>query len=225
MKRLIEKLFGVSPFGPLVEHTKKVHECVKLVRPLMEACIRKDYDEIHRLQDLVSRLEYEADLVKHAIREQLPRQYRMPVDRADLERYLHSIDDVADYVQDFAVVLLIRKTSIHEDIVPGFLEFVDQIIAVSDMLMTAAEELGTLAQASFKGAEADLVLARVGGLGEAEWKADRLQRKLSQHVYELESVLDPITIIFYEKMMRALSGIANSAENSGDILRQMIVKG
>lgn len=225
MKRLIEKLFGTSPFGPLVEHTKKVHECVKLVRPLMEACIRQDHEEIHRLQDLVSRLEYEADQVKHAIREQLPRQYMMPVDRADLERYLHSIDDVADYAQDFAVVLLIRKTRIHPDLVSEFLEFVDQIISVSELLMAAAEELGTLAEASFKGAEAKLVLDRVGGLGEEEWKADRLQRRVSQHIYELEGQLDPVTIIFYEKMMRSLSGIANAAENSGDILRQMIVKG
>ncbi len=224
MRRLIEKLFGISPFGPLVEHTKKVHECVKLVRPLMEACVRGDHEEIHRLQDQVSRLEYEADQVKHAIREQLPRQYLMPIDRADLERYLHSIDDVADYAQDFAVVLLIRKTKVHPALVEPFFEFVDQIITVSEMLMAAAEELGNLAEASFKGAEAALVLQRVSGLGEAEWKADRLQRSLSQRVYELESELDPITI-FYEKMMRALSGIANAAENSGDILRQMIVKG
>ena len=32
------------------------------------------------------------------------------------------------------------------------------------------------------------------------------------------------TIVFYEKMMRALSGIANAAENTGDWLRTMIVK-
>jgi hypothetical protein len=191
----------------------------------MEACIREDHDEIHRLQDLVCKLEYEADQVKHAIREQLPRQYMMPVDRADLEHYLHSIDDVADYVQDFSVVLLIRKTKIHPELVREFLEFVDQITSVSDLLMTAAEELGALAEASFKGAEAQLILQRVGGLGEAEWKADRLQRKVSTHIYQLEQQLDPITISFYEKMLRSLSGIANAAENSGDILRQMIVKG
>lgn len=225
MRRLIERLFGISPFGPLVEHTKKVHECVKLVRPLMEACIRGDHEEIHRLQDQVCKLEYEADQVKHAIREQLPRQYMLPVDRSDLERYLHSIDDVADYAQDFAVVLLIRKTRIHPALVDEFLSFVDQVIATSEMLLNAAEELGELAEASFKGAEAQAVLDRIAGLGEAEWRADRLQRRLSQHIYDLEDQLDPVTISFYEKMMRALSGIANAAENSGDILRQMIVKG
>ena len=41
----------------------------------------------------------------------------------------------------------------------------------------------------------------------------------------MENELDPITIIFYEKMLHALSSIANAAENTGDILRAMIVKG
>ena len=36
---LIAELFGKSPFGPLVEHSKKVHECVELVKPLLEALI------------------------------------------------------------------------------------------------------------------------------------------------------------------------------------------
>ncbi len=50
---LIGELFGKSPFGPLVEHTRKVHECVKLVRPLLDACVREDWEGIHRLQDRV----------------------------------------------------------------------------------------------------------------------------------------------------------------------------
>ena len=33
---IIQDLFGKSPFGPLVEHTKKVHECVEMLKPLME---------------------------------------------------------------------------------------------------------------------------------------------------------------------------------------------
>ena len=33
------KLFGRSPFGPLVEHARKVHECVALVHPLAEAVL------------------------------------------------------------------------------------------------------------------------------------------------------------------------------------------
>lgn len=225
MTRLIQELFGSSPFGPLVKHTRKVHECVKLLRPLMEAMIKEDYEEVHRLQDEVSKLEYEADQIKHAIREQLPRRYFMPVEREDLDEFLHCQDSIADGVEDFAVILVIRKTHVHTELADDFLAFVDQVFEVSNTLEEAAENLEMLAETSFGGAEADNVLELIAGLGEAEWKSDRMQRKLSQKIYDLEEELDPITILFYEKMLRTLSGVANAAENTGEVLRTMIVKG
>jgi predicted phosphate transport protein (TIGR00153 family) len=222
--RLMNKLFGRSPFEDLLKHTQKVHECVQQVQPLMEACIREDYDEIHRLQDEVSRLEYEADVLKHEIREHLPSQYLMPVEKSDLDRFLHSQDNLADRAQDFAVILLLRRTRIHKELVQEFREFVGQVLKVVGLLMTAAEDIQNLVEASFKGAQARLILDRVSGLNTEEWNADRMQRKIAQHIYQLEKQLDPITIAFYEKMLQTLSGIANSSENTGDILRQMIVK-
>ena len=221
----IKELFGKSPFIPLVEHSRKVHECVRFIRPLIEACVKEDPDEIHRLQDQVSKLEYEADLVKHDIRDNLPRRYYMPVDRADLDQFLHCQDNIADHVLDLAVILLIRKTRIHPALVQEFREFVEQVLSVSDTLLAAALELQALAAASFGGAEAESILQRISGLGEGEWKADRMQRKISQHIYSIENELDPITILFYEKMLHALSSVADAAENTGDTLRRMIVKG
>ena len=222
---IIKELFGHSPFGPLVEHAKRVHECVKLIRPLTEALVREDYEEIHRLQDQVSKLEYEADQIKHQIRDSLPRRYFLPVEREDLDEFLHKQDKVADKAEDFAVVLLIRNTKLHPDLVAEFFEFVDQIVKVSRTLAEASEQMVNLAETSFGGAEADAVLAKISGLGEEEWRADRMQRTLSRHIYSLEDQLDPVTISFYEKMLRVLSGVANAAENTGETLRTMIVKG
>jgi len=221
---LIQELFGESPFEPLVEHTQKVHECVELITPLMDAAIEGDYEEIHRLQDTVSETEYEADQVKNLIRENLPRRYFLPVEREDLDHFLHCQDSIADSVEDFAVVLFIRRTEIHPDLVDDFREFVEQVVQVCDTLMTAAEEMQDLAETGFGGAEADSVRESISGLGEDEWKADRLQRKISKQIYELEDELDPMTIIFYEKMLKALSEITNGAENTGELLRQMIIK-
>jgi len=223
--RLIQELFGKSPFGPLVAHTKKVHECTKFIRPLVEALIAEDYEEIHRLQDRVSAIEYEADQIKHAIREQLPGRFFLPVEKADLESYLHCQDSIADSVQDFSVVLFIRDTRMHPDLADDFRAFAEQVMNVSDALMAASEQLEMLAETSFGGAEAEAVLEIVNTLGEAEWKADRMQRKISRHIYRLENELDPVTILFYEKMLGTLSRVANSAENTGDMLRAMIVKG
>jgi len=222
---LIEQVFGTSPFGPLVEHARKVHACVEKIRPLLDAVISEDYEEVHRLQDEVSKLEYEADQIKHRIREQLPRRFFLPVSREDLDRYLHCQDNIADGVEDFAVVLIIRNTKIHPDLVEPFRELADQVVVVSNTMMSASEELLDLVEASFGGSEAEKILERIATLGEEEWKADRIQRRLSRRIYEMEDQLDPVTISFYEKMMHALSGVANAAENTGDMLRAMIVKG
>ncbi len=222
---LIEKVFGSSPFHPLVEHAKKVNECVQKLRPLMEACVKEDYDEVHRLQDRVSKLEYEADQIKHRIREQLPRRFFLPVSREDLDRFLHCQDNIADGVEDFAVVLVIRNTKVHATLVPLFYELVDQVVQASTTMIDASLELIDLAETSFGGAEAQKILDQIGSLGEQEWKADRIQRRLSQQLYKMEDQLDPVTISFYEKMMQSLSSVANAAENTGDMLRAMIVKG
>ncbi len=221
---IIGEMFGKSPFGSLVEHTKKVHECVEMVRPLMEALAHENYEELQDLQDKVSRLEYKADKIKHAIREQLPRRYFLPVDRAELDNFLHCQDKIADYVEDLSIILTIRKTKIHPTLMDQFFALVEQVFQVTGTLLTAAVELQDLAEVSFSGAEARKVMDLLGGLGQEEWKADRLARTLSKDIYKLEKELDPITIIFYEKMLLKLGEIANEAENAGDMLRAMIVK-
>ena len=222
---LLTKLFGASPFGPLLEHAQKVHSCVKLVIPIMEALRKEDYKEVRRLQDQVSKLEFEADEIKHNIRDNLSRRYLLPVSREDLDVYLQQQDSIADAVQDFAVISIIRQTRIHPDLGEMFMAFINQVVSVGDTLLIAAEEMVNLAETSFKGAEARKVLSLISGLGEEEWKADRMQRQLCIQIYEREKELDPITILFYEKMLIALSEIANFAENTGDVLRRMIVKG
>ena len=222
---IITELFGKSPFGPLVEHSKKVHACVELVKPLMDALVNENYDEIHRLQDQISKLEYEADLIKHSIREHLTRRFFLPVDKADLEKFLRTQDKIADSVEDFAVILMIRDTKLDPSLKNQFFSLVDQVSLVSEMLMSATVEMQNLAEVSFSGAEAHDVMLAIEDLGGEEWKADRLARSLSQDIYKLESKLDPITIIFYEKMLLALGAIANQAENTGDLLRGMLVKG
>lgn len=221
---IIEQVFGASPFKPLLEHARKVNECVGLIRPLVKALTAEDYKEIRSLQDRVSKLEYEADSIKHAIRENIPRRYFLPVERSDLSRYLRMQDRIADAVEDFAVILIIRNTRIHPDFVEEFVEYSEHIISLSNSLMEAAQELVNLAETSFGGEEARKVLDMINGLGEGEWKADRMQREISIHIYEKEETLDPVTIMFYEKILMALSQIANSVENTGDILRMMIVK-
>jgi predicted phosphate transport protein (TIGR00153 family) len=191
----------------------------------MEALVKEEYEEVHRLQDQVSKLEYEADLLKHEIREQLPRKFFLPVSREDLDSFLRFQDRIADYVEDFAVILLIRETKVHADLHGDFFEFVDQVLVVSNTLLEAAQEMLNLVETGFGGGHARAVLTKIEGLGQEEWKADRMMRATSIKMYKLEGELDAMTLLFYEKILKALGAIANEAENIGDLLRTMITKG
>jgi len=225
MKSLIADLFGKSPFGPIIEHSKKVHECVELLWPLMEALLQEDYDQIKKLHSRMARAEYEADLIKHEIRSYISRRYFLPVDRSDLIDFVEHLEKIADRAQDFSVVLTLRKTRIHPDLHDEFFNYLNQIFQVSGTLLTAAVEFKNLAETAFGGAEAREILKFIGGLGEEEWKADKMARKLSRAIYALEGQMDILNILFCEKMVIILGEIANQAENAGDFLKIMIDKG
>jgi hypothetical protein len=221
---IIGDLLGTSPIGQLCDHARKVHECVELVKPLIEALISEDWDWMEELQERVSKTEHEADILKHDIRDHLPRRYFLPVNREELDGFLECQEKMADYAEDFSVILTIRKTILHPALHEKFMAFVTQVFQVSGTLLTAAVEFKNLAEVSFSGAEARMVLELVNRLGEEEWKADKLARKLSKAIYALENEVSTIDLIFYEKMLLKLSDIANEAENAGDYLRAMLRK-
>ncbi|MDY0352334.1 MAG: DUF47 family protein, partial [Desulfobulbaceae bacterium] len=125
----------------------------------------------------------------------------------------------------FSVILTLRKTIIHPNLQDPFFEYMNQVFQVSGTLLTAAVEFKNLADAAFAGAEARAVLKLIEGLGEEEWKADKMSRKLSRMVFALEGTESILNILFYEKMILKLGDIANEAENAGDYLRVMIEKG
>ncbi len=222
MKGLLSSLLGKSPFGPIIEHTKSVHECVKLIRPLADALLEENYDEIEQLHHQMAQTEYEADQIKAEIRKLFFKHYFLAVDRELLNRYLSSQDDVADAAEDFAVLLRIRKTKIDPDLKDDFIELVDKVIEVSGKMLSAAEELTILIETAFTGKEAEKILETVAEISEMEWEADKKARHFAEHFFRLEHRLDPITIMMYDKYVRKLGQVANSAERVGKHLRSMI---
>jgi hypothetical protein len=219
---VLNKFFAPSPFKPLHEHSKKVHECVKLLRPLVDALLAEDYKKIEELHALVSKREHEADELKVAIRDQISQMYFLSVGRSELSRFLAYQDDVADSAEDFAVLLLLRKTKVPQEVKDDFMALVEQIIKVSEHLMNVADKLSTLAEAAFTGEEAKEMLEEIDKIGEEEWQADQLEIKFAQHFYSLEKQLDPITILFLDKYCKTLSRVSNNAEKTAKYLRIII---
>ncbi len=220
----IRKLFGASPFRLLVEHTKKVHDCVLLIRPISEALLAEDHEKLDALHNEMSKTEHEADVMKDEIRDMLTGMQLLSVGKFELTQYLAVQDTIADAAEDFSVVVLLRKTRMHPDLKDEFIAFVDQVINVSQQLLALSEDLSVLAEAAFTGVEADRVLKAIDTIGQEEWKADKLQRAFAKHFYSLEEKLDPTTLAFYDKYCLRLSRVANKAESTAKFLRLIIAK-
>lgn len=219
----LSNLFGKSPFEPLVEHARKVHQCVTFIRPIAEAIIAGDMGRMLKLQHEVSKTEYEADLLKDNIRQNLPPHYFLPVDREDMGRFLSQVDKIADGAEDFAVAATFRALALPPDLHEPFLEFVDKVLHISESLLGIAEKLADLQKEAFAGADADDVLLKVQAVCHMEWESDKLSRKFARLYYSSQG-LDTVTIILLEKLCRALSGIADNAENVGKNIRLMILR-
>jgi len=221
--RRLDSLFGRSPFEPLVEHARKVHECVRLIRPIAEGILAGDAARLKELQHQMSKTEYEADLLKDQVRQALPVRYFLPVDRNDINNFLRQMDRVADDAEDFAVVSTLRTLDVPAELHADFLALVDKVVAVSEALLGVAEHLSQLQKEAFAGPDAQVVLAKIQQVCLMEWESDKISRQLARHYYGMPNV-DPITLIIMDKLSRALSGIADHAENVGKNLRLMIIR-
>jgi len=216
-------IFGRSPFEPLVEHARKVHECVSMIRPIAEAILAADTEKLFQLQHDMSKTEYEADLLKDRVRQNLPKRYFLPVRREDVARFLTEMDKIADAAEDFAVTATLRSLSLPEELHRDFLALVTKVVEVSEALLGVAEHLAELQKESFVGSEADDVLMKIQQVCHMEWECDKLNRKVARHAYGILD-LDAVTLMLLEKLCRALSELADHAENVGKNLRLMITR-
>ncbi len=219
---MISKLFRESPFEPLRYHLKTVMECVDFVRPMFEAVRDKQYDVLHVLATKVFKTEHEADIIKDDIRRTIPKRFFLPVYRGDLLGYLKLQDDMADSVEDIAVLLTIKNLALPDALVELTFGYVTKIEDVCRQTRTIADYLPTLVEGEMVGADADRALEMIAGVEKLEWEADRLQYALSQQLFALEDEIKATDIFLWFRVFGELGQLANFAEKTGDRLRRML---
>ncbi|MBM4143355.1 MAG: TIGR00153 family protein [Lentisphaerae bacterium] len=221
--KTLDQLFGRSPFEFMVDHARKVHECVNRIRPIADAMTSGDMDRLHYLQEEVSKTEYEADRMKEAIRQQLPRRFFLPVAREDILNFVRQLDKMGDGAEDFAVIATFRRLDMPADVQKDFLALVDKTVETNEALLKLAEHLAVLQKEDFEGVNADKVLEKVDEVCRLEWETDRLSQLCARRYYAADG-LDPITVIILDKLCRALTNVADHAENVGKNIRLMIIR-
>jgi hypothetical protein len=130
---------------------------------------------------------------------------------------------MADSVEDFAILLTLRKTKLPESLRTDFQSFIEKVVATCKTALSAIEDLDVLLEASFAGPEAEKVIAAVDEVGKMEWEVDLHTHALVKRLLLLEGAISTLDIIFCMNIIQTLSRLCNHAENSGDNLCHMII--
>ena len=219
---IIKDLFRESPFEPLRFHMKSVMECVAFVRPMFEAVRDLKHEELQKLAKSIFKVEHQADMIKDEIRQTIPKRFFLPVYRGDLLSYVKLQDDMADSVEDIAVLLTIKKLTLPAVLVDPTFEYVAKVEETCRQTHTISEHTPSLLEGDMAGAEAERALTLIAEVEKREWEADRLQYVLSQKLFALEDEMKATDILLWFRVFGELGQLANFAEKIGDRLRRML---
>ncbi len=222
--RSILGIFVKPPFSQLRQHMRKVKECVDVVVPLTEALIKEDYETVEKEANRIDKLEHEADIIKDLMRNQLPKNIFMPVDRGDLLMVLSSQDAISDAAEDLAVLLTMRKMKVPKELKAGIDMFLNKVMITCNQAYTIIEEIEDLVETSFRGLQAEKVLEMIEKLGVMEWETDKKQFEVVKKLFDIESKLNPVDVFMWLKIFEKIGDLANEAERMGNRLRLMLSK-
>ncbi len=218
-------LLRKSPFKPIQEHMRIVFSCVCLLPPLFDALYQKDKKQIEVLANQVADLETEADKIKSTLRLHMPNMLLLPVARRDILGLISDQDQLADTAEQISQILYYRDMVVPE----GIKELLDDLIEGSMETIGRAkgiiEELDELVEVGFGGKrERDKVRDMIAGVRRSENNIDNILHQLRRALFDIEDQLDPVSVMFWYKLIDLLGTISDQSENVADRLLLFISK-
>jgi predicted phosphate transport protein (TIGR00153 family) len=222
LANVLANIFGKSPVIPLEKHVNISYRCTRELNPFFAAVVKEDWDKASKSRDKIVQLEHEADDLKKKIRLHLPKSLFMPVPRQDLLELLLVQDKMANRTKDVSGVALGRKMKIPAAIADDFLEFVARNVDAAKQARKSVRELDELFTSGFRGAEVSLVASLIEELDQIETDTDDREADLRSALFEIESELAPVDVIFLYRVIELTGEIADMAERVGRRLELLL---
>lgn len=153
----ITSMFAGSPVHPVQQHMEKICECTSKLPNFFKAMASQDLKKAAKIQQEISKLENEADTLKHKLRINLPNSLFMPMPRDQILDIVTQQDKIANMAKDIAGIMLGRKMQMPEPIAPLFIGFVECSVKAAEQAKKAINELDELVEVGFRGGEVTLV--------------------------------------------------------------------
>ena len=220
----IFKVFGRSPIKPLQKHMSKALEAAERLQPFFNAVIDGNWELATEVQQEISTLENEADSIKQDIRTHLPKKLFLPVPREDVLEILTTQDKVPNKAKDIAGIVLGRRMKIPNAIAQSYLELLSRSIDCTQQVHQAIDEIKELLEAGFSDNEVNLIEKMIDKVCSLEHETDELQVVVRFQLFQIESELSPVDVIFLYQVIEWTGDIADRAEQIGQRLQLLIAR-
>ena len=217
-------MFGASPVRPLQQHMSKVILCANELLPFFEAVLAEDWEQANERQQTISRLENDADDLKHELRMNLPSGLMMAMSRRDLLEVLSMQDKVANKSKDIAGLILGRKMQFPKEVGKNLQELIHRSVDAVTQAQTTINELDELVETGFRGREVELVEAMVNRLDEIESESDKIEVTVRGMVFEIENDLPPVHVMFIYQVIDWAGELADLAQRVGSRFELMLAR-
>lgn len=217
----LQSLFGKSPFSALIKHIERVRSCIMLLPKLIQAFKENRFSEIETLARAISEKELSADELKNDIRNTLSGSLFLSVDKMVFISILESQDNIADAVENIAVLMALRPLTFL-DIEPHFSEFISININSFHSVYDMVQELPELNEVSFTGIEAEKVKLMANSVAKKEHESDIIQRELIKRLFKNEQHLSIGMFYQWQKILEAISSISDASEKLALAIRGTI---
>lgn len=212
----------VSPFDKLLEHARKIKECVTVLRDCLTTYCEGDFEKSEKLSKQVIQIEHEADIIKGNITAHLPKEILLPVDMGVFLRLLSEQDSILDFAEDTVVWLHFRKTKIPKEIKGDLLKHLYKVIECIESFEQVIFHVKEVISFTGSGDLRDKMKEKVKEVHHKEWEDDQIGRALAKKIFNLQT--EPLSVYHLLNLSNLIAKIAKHAEHAADRVRAMIAR-
>jgi len=211
----IARLFGKSPFAPLQTHMTRVSLCVEKLAGILSHLPPTD----QQVEELC-KLEHEADLTKNDIRNHLPKNIFLPMDRGHFLDILSIQDTIADQAEEIGLLLKLRP--LNSALIPDLQLLFEKSYLTFSSARQIIGEIGELLESSFGGIEAEKVKSMVEQTAQKEYEAKKLQRSLTTKLFAQGEKMVAPDFYLWIKLIETVSNISVISERLANRIRMVL---
>ena len=199
-------------FNYFDEFIKNVDICCEISNIIKQHLDNFQNEDSKDTEEIVHKLENDADLNLHNIKNYLVKDFLPPIEREDIVLLINRIDDVVDNLDEIIIDLNIFNVSILRD---DFKKFIDLICQMSIRLrdiMNSFKKVKKYEQIK------DMIIE----MNELEGQGDKLYENAIKNLYIIEQ--NSVEIIKWHNIYTTLEDAMDSFEAVADCVEEILMK-